>query len=65
VPYTFMWVSPLPQEVKEKHGLVVKKCIDAGEKIYKDVLIYRNGYKLSDLDNKFIEKVKAAKDEYL
>lgn len=65
VPSTFMWVSPLPQEVKEKHGLVVKKCTDANEKIYKDVLIYRNGYKLSDLDNKFIEQVRLAKDNYL
>ena len=65
VPSTFMWVSPLPQEVMEKHGLIVKKCVDANEKIYKDVLIYRNGYKLTNLDIKFIEQVKLAKDKYL
>lgn len=65
VPTTFMWVSPLPEEVKEKHGLVIKKCSDANEKIYKDVLIYRSGYTLSQLDNEFINKVKLAKEKYL
>ena len=65
VPDTFMWVSPLPQEVKDKYGLVAKKCVDADEKLYKDVLIYRNGYKLTELDNKFIEQVKISKDKYL
>ncbi len=65
VPSTFMWVSPLPEEVKEKYGLIVKKCSDSNEKIYKDVLIYRNGYKLSVIDNRFISEVKAAKDKYL
>ena len=65
VPTTFMWVSPLPEDVKIKHGLVVKKCNDANEKIYKDVLIYRNGYKLTDIDEKFISEVKQAKDKYL
>lgn len=65
VPDTFMWVSPLPQEVKDKYGLVAKKCVDADEKLYKDVLIYRNGYKLTELDNKFIEQVRISKDKYL
>lgn len=52
-PETFMWVSPAPQEVLERYNLVQKKCVD-NKKIYKDVLIYKNGYKLTELDNKFI-----------
>lgn len=52
-PETFMWVSPAPQEVLERYSLVQKKCVD-NKKIYKDVLIYKNGYKLTELDNKFI-----------
>lgn len=64
VPNTFMWLSPLPQDLMEKHNLIVKKC-DDNQKKYKDVLIYRNGYKLTDLDNRFIEKVIEAKERYL
>lgn len=64
VPNTFMWLSPVPEDLLEKHKLTVKKC-DDDQKKYKDVLIYRNGYKLTELDNRFIEKVKAAIEKYL
>lgn len=64
VENTFMWVSPPPQKICDMYGLVVKKCED-NEKIYKDVLIYRNGYQLSELDNRFIAAVAEAKDKYL
>ena len=64
VPNTFMWLSPLPEHLMEKHNLISKKCVD-NQKKYKDVLIYRNGYKLTELDNRFIEKVKEAKEKYL
>ena len=57
---TFMWVSPVPQRLLDKYGLVLKKC-EHNKKIYKDVLIYRNGYKLSDFDKRFIEEVSKAK----
>lgn len=50
---TFMWVSPTPEAVLDTYGLVQKKCVD-NKKIYKDVLIYKNGYRLSSLDRKFI-----------
>lgn len=52
-PETFMWVSPVPQSLLDRYNLVQKKCID-NKKIYKDLLIYRNGYKLTELDRKFI-----------
>lgn len=59
-PETFMWVSPVPQSLLDKYGLVQKKCVQ-NEKIYKDVLIYKKGYKLTDLDKRFIEEVSKAK----
>lgn len=63
-PETFMWVSPAPEKVLQRYGLVQKKCID-NKKIYKDVLIYKEGYKLSRLDNEFITKLCDSKRKYL
>ena len=63
VPNTFMWVSPIPQDLKDKFNLVEKKC-DFNTKTYKDVLIYRKKYHLSKLDNEFIDKIKDAKRKY-
>ena len=63
-PETFMWVSPAPEKVLQRYGLVQKKCVD-NKKIYKDVLIYKEGYKLSRLDNEFITKLCDSKRKYL
>ncbi|MGN0468108.1 MAG: LysR family transcriptional regulator [Acutalibacteraceae bacterium] len=60
---TFMWMSPLSQEVMEKYDLVEKKCKGIG-KVYKDVLIYRKGYKLTELDNEFIRLVRETGSKY-
>lgn len=53
---TFMWTSPVPKEFLEREGLVQKQCAD-GKKTYKDVLIYKQNYKLSRLDSIFITEV--------
>lgn len=63
-PETFMWVSPVPCSLLEQYNLVQKKCID-NKKIYKDLLIYRNDYKLTDLDRKFITALCASKRKHL
>ena len=55
-PETFMWVSPIPERILESHGLVQRECPD-NTKTYKDMLIYRKNYELSDLDKKFITEV--------
>ncbi len=55
-PDTFMWGSPIPERILECHGLVQRECPD-NTKAYKDVLIYRKNYELSDLDKKFITEV--------
>lgn len=64
VPNTFMWVSSIPEETMKKYGLVEVKLFD-DDKVYKDVLIYKNGYKLSELDNRFIAEVKKSKEKYI
>lgn len=61
---TFMWVSPLPNNILEKYDLVQKKC-KCNNKIYKDVLIYSNGYRFTELDNIFISEVCKSKRQIL
>lgn len=61
---TFMWVSPAPPGVLERYNLVQKKCVD-NKKVYKDVLIYKNGYKLTELDKKFITALCESKRKHL
>ncbi len=56
----FMWVSLVPRSILEKHNLTEIECVD-NTKVYKDVLIYRNGYKLSTLDKQFITSLCEAK----
>ncbi len=53
---TFMWVSPLSDDILNRYGLVSKK-VSENNKTYKDVLIYRKNYKLSELDSQFITAV--------
>ncbi len=59
-PETFMWVSPAPANLLKRYNLVQKKCIE-NKKIYKDVLIYKKGYKLTELDRRFITELCNAK----
>ena len=61
---TFMWVSPTSPEVLERDNLVQRKCAD-NTKIYKDVLIYKNGYKLTPLDKQFISALNQTKRKYI
>ena len=61
VPNTFMWVSPMPDEMLANNNLVERRC-EYMKKKYKDVLIYRESYKLTDIDKKFIALVLKAKE---
>lgn len=61
---TFMWVSLAPQKLLKRYGLVKKKCSD-NRRIYKDVLIYRKDYHLTDLDRLFITELCRSKRQYL
>lgn len=63
-PETFMWVSPAPKKLLERYNLVQRECAD-NKKVYKDVLIYKNGYKLSKLDRQFITSLCDSKRKYM
>ena len=63
-PQTFMWVSPVPEDMLRRYGLVEKKCAGP-RKVYKDMLIYRKGYKLSELDKNFITALCDSKRKHL
>lgn len=63
-PETFMWVSPTPQSVQNRYDLVQKRCGE-NKKIYKDVLIHRKGYKLTELDRKFIAALNESIQKHL
>ena len=63
-PETFMWVSPASEKVLQRYNLVQRTCAD-NQKIYKDVLIYKNGYRFSKLDNWFITALCESRRKYL
>lgn len=63
-PETFMWVSPMPDKTPARYGLVQRSCAD-NQKLYKDVLVYKNDYRLSQMDRDFITALCMAKRKYL
>ena len=63
-PETFMWVSPASESILKRYGLVQKRCVD-NVKIYKDVLVHKEDYKLSKLDRQFITELCEAKRKYI
>lgn len=63
-PETFMWVSPPPESLLQRYDLVRRDCVD-NQRVYRDVLIYREGYVLSELDRRFITELCEAKRKYL
>lgn len=62
VPTTYMWVSPIPDKYLEQYHLVQRACKVENNR-YKDVLIYRKDYQLTDLDILFQKKLYSAKVE--
>lgn len=62
VPNTFMWVSPLPQELLDRYHLVQRRCSISGNS-FKDVFIYPKDYKLSAIDKLFLNKLYEMKNE--
>lgn len=61
---TFMWVSPIPYATLDRYNLEQKKCAE-NKKVYKDVLIYQKGYKLTKLDKQFIDELNRSKTRYI
>ena len=63
-PRTFMWVSPISEEMLRRYGLVQREC-GGNRRVYKDVLVHRKDYTLTKLDNLFLEQLIRAKRETL
>lgn len=60
---SFMWVSPVPQQLLDRYGLITKPCKE-NTKTYKDVLIYKNDYKFTALDDMFINELMKIKKQF-
>ena len=54
---SFMWVSPIPQKMLDRYGLIQRRVSDADYN-YKDVLVYLRSYRMTDLDRMYIEELK-------
>ena len=63
-PETFMWVSSASESLLQRYNLILKKCPD-NKKVYKDVLIYKKGYKLSKLDRQFVTQLCESKRKHM
>ena len=61
---TFMWVSPVPPQILDRYNLVQRVC-EGNKKVYKDVLIYHKGYKLTKLDKDFISALSDARRKFV
>lgn len=62
VPNSFMWVSPIPQKMLDRYGLIQRRVSDA-DYSYKDVLVYLRSYRLTELDRMYIEELKSVISE--
>lgn len=63
-PLTYMWVSPIPAPLLARYGLVQRSCSE-NHRMYKDVLVYKKEYALSNLDKRFIQELIKSKQEIL
>jgi len=59
---SYMWVSPIPESYLKQYGLVQRAC-KVEHNQYKDILIYRSGYKFSTFDQLFEKKLNESKEE--
>jgi DNA-binding transcriptional LysR family regulator len=58
IPSTYMWASPVPEEVLSTFALIQRRCSPPMKDCHKDLLIYRSGYRFTDWDTAFISKLK-------
>jgi len=63
-PKTFMWVSPASKQILDRYNLVQRVC-EGNKKVYRDVLIYHKGYKLTKLDKDFITSLCNARRKFI
>jgi len=56
VDNTYMWVSPLPEQILKRYDLIQIPCHDELTKI-KDVFIYPQNYKFTEYDAMFLDEL--------
>ena len=61
MPSTFMWGSPLPEDMLKRYGLVQRQCAFPNNSC-KDLLIYPAEYHFSTLEKKFVQEIYRARD---
>ena len=63
-PDSYAWVAPIPDETLARYDLVER---DGGETapFYRDVVIYKKGYRLTELDKAFITELCTAKRKFV
>ena len=54
---TYMWVSPMPTSLLELFSLTERPC-PLSENNQRDILIYRDGYRMTDEDKMFLAKLR-------
>lgn len=59
IPYTYMWVSPMPIDILQRLSLVQRKC-SVSKNRYKDMFIYREGYIFTEYDKLFMTEIHEA-----
>jgi len=57
---TYMWVSPIPQNLLEKNNLVQRTC-KYEDNLFKDVMIFREDYRINEYDKLFQKKIYESK----
>ncbi len=62
IPTTFLLTSPMPENILKRYGLVQRRLKDK-RRSYKDVLIWRENYKFTELDQAFIKEIKRVRDK--
>lgn len=61
VPDTYMWVSPMPQDLLRRNGLVQKPCEKSPQ--FKDILVWPKGYRFSKLEKLFLSELDRSVEE--
>ncbi len=61
---SFAWVSPVPDKLLARYELVQKNCSDT-QRMYRDVLIYKKEYHLTDTDKCFITELCQSRRKYI
>ncbi len=62
IPDSFMWVSPIPEQLLQRYQLVQLSCSEMAGRPFRDVLISPQGYRFSNVEKGFIQRVKDVRD---